>query len=83
MFTIEYVKDLRWDNPEHTSFSCIAKYAEFPTEHPTGVSPNDEYTHIKEIWSKGIAGEYGIIAEYVPLPDVPTPPSGVLPTTVA
>lgn len=63
MFTIEYVKDLKWDNEQHTSFSCVVKYAEFDEEHPSGIHPNDPYAHIQEIWVKGIAGEYGVIAE--------------------
>jgi hypothetical protein len=73
MFTIEYVKDLKWDNAEHTSFSCIAKYAEFDEEHPSGINATDPYAHIHEIWTKGIAGEYGVIAEYVPPPPPPQP----------
>jgi hypothetical protein len=66
MFTIQYVKDLKWGDAEHTMFECIAKYAEFNEEHPTGVNATDIYAHIQEIWAKGIAGEYGAIAEYVP-----------------
>lgn len=68
MFTIEYVKDLKWENTEHTLFSCVVKYEEFNEEHPTGVNATDHYAHIKEIWQKGNAGEYGIIAEYTPPP---------------
>ena len=65
MFTIEYVKDLQWDNPEHTFFICVVKYAEFNEEVPAGINATDPYAHIHEIWTKGIAGEYGPIAEYV------------------
>lgn len=68
MFTIEYVKDLQWCNAEHTMFECVAKYAEFNEEHPSGITPADPYAHIQEIWTKGIAGEYGVIAEYVASP---------------
>jgi hypothetical protein len=68
MFTIKYVKDLVWNNEENTSFSCLVKYEEFNEEHPTGVDAKDNYAHIKEIWTKGIAGEYGTIAEYVEPP---------------
>jgi hypothetical protein len=70
MFTIKYVKDLKWENAEHTLFSCIVKYKEFDEEHPSGINATDPYAHIHEIWTKGIAGEYGEIAEYVP----PLPP---------
>lgn len=66
MFTIEYVKNLKWANAEHTMFSCVAKYAEFNEEHPSGINATDPYAHIHEIWTKGIAGEYGPIAEYEP-----------------
>jgi hypothetical protein len=66
MFTIQYVKDLKWFNAEHTMFDCVVKYAEFDEEHPSGINATDPYAHIHEIWTKGIAGEYGPIAEYVP-----------------
>lgn len=66
MFTVESVNNLKWTNAEHTMFSCIVKYAEFNEEHPSGINATDSYAHIQEIWTKGIAGEYGVIAEYVP-----------------
>lgn len=69
MFTIEYVKDLKWCNAEHTFFECVVKYAEFSEEHPSGINATDPYPHIHEIWTKGVAGEYGAIAEYVPPPE--------------
>jgi hypothetical protein len=75
MFTIEYVKDLQWGNTEHTNFSCVVKYAEFNEEHPSGINATDPYAHIQEIWTKGTAGEYGEISEYV------TPPEPVQPQT--
>jgi hypothetical protein len=64
MFTIEYVKDLKWINKEQTMFLCIVKYVEFNEEHPSGITATDPYAHINEIWTKGIAGEYGQIAEW-------------------
>lgn len=72
MFTVESVSNLQWDNAEHTSFSCVVKYAEFNEEHPSGINATDPYAHINEIWTKGIAGEYGMIAEYV-APEVVVP----------
>ena len=65
MFTVKYVKNLQWENIEHTAFSCIVKYEEFDVEVPAGITPTDQYAHSQEIWAKGIAGEYGDIAEYV------------------
>ena len=73
MFTIQYVKDLKWGDVEHTNFSCVVKYAEFDEEHPSGINATDHYAHINEIWVKGIAGEYGVIAEYVGVENTPQP----------
>lgn len=66
MFTIEYVKYLKWYNAEHTMFTCIVKYVEFDEEHPSAINATDQYAHIQEIWTKGNAGEYGVIEEYTP-----------------
>lgn len=68
MFTIQYVKNLQWENAEHTMFSCVVKYEEFNEEHPSGINATDQYPHIQEIWTKGNLGEYGVIAEYVAPP---------------
>jgi len=73
MFTIEYVKDLKWVNAEHTMFECVVKYEEFNEEHPSAIDGIDPYPHIQEIWAKGNAGEYGVIAEYVPPAVIPAP----------
>ena len=73
MFTVQYVKDLKWENAEHTCFSCIVKYEEFNEEHPSGIDGTDTYAHIREIWTKANAGEYGVIDEYVPPVVIPAP----------
>jgi hypothetical protein len=65
MFTIETVKNIQWADEAHTMFNCLVKYAEFNEEHPVGVSPDDKYAHIQELWANGNAGIYGEIAEYV------------------
>ena len=81
MFTIQTVKNLQWSDAEHTMFSCIVKYQEFNEEHPTGVNPLDPYAHIQELWIKGSAGEYGVIAEYVIPEPVPPAPQDQQPIT--
>lgn len=64
MFTIEYAKNLKWCNQENTMFECTVKYAEFSEEMPAGVNASDQYDHIKELWTNGLAGEYGPIMPY-------------------
>lgn len=66
MFEIEYVIDLQWNNAEHTSFTCVVKYAGFAEAVPAGINGQDTTEHIREIWTNGNAGVYGTIAEYVP-----------------
>jgi hypothetical protein len=73
MFTVQYVKNLKWEDAEHTLFSCIVKYEEFNEEHPSGIDGIDPYSHIREIWTKANAGEYGEIAEYVAPVIIPAP----------
>ena len=73
MFTVEYVKDMKWCDAEHTMFECVVKYAEFNEEHPSGINGTDNYAHIQEIWAKANAGEYGVITEYVPPPSMEIP----------
>lgn len=65
MFNIQSVKNLFWANEEQTVFECTVKYAEFQDEVPVGVNSIDPYPHIKELWEKGNAGAYGLIAPYV------------------
>ena len=66
MLTIEYVKNLYWDNEEKSSFSCFVKYEELTNEIPSGINKSDEYEHIIKIWEDAIDGKYGIIADYIP-----------------
>ncbi|CAB4121425.1 hypothetical protein UFOVP11_15 [uncultured Caudovirales phage] len=74
MFTIEYVKNLKWENEEHTVFSCVVKYKEFDEEHPTGVNIVDKYSHIQEIWINAKSGKYGNIDKYVAPLNLVIPP---------
>ena len=71
MFTIESVRDLRWESADHTIFYCVVKYLEFEEEMPVGVKPTDPYIHIQELWNNGTSGVYGAIEEYV---EPPAPP---------
>ena len=61
--TIENAKELHWCDKEHTRFDCTAKFAEIDKEIPCTVSGDDNYPHIKQLWQRGLAGEFGTIAE--------------------
>lgn len=69
MFTIESVSNLEWCNVEQTVFRCMVKYAQFNEVLPVGVNGTDPLPHIRELWLKGNANEYGSITPYVPPPE--------------
>lgn len=61
--TIESVSHLKWDNQEHSSFTCTVKFAEFDEAMLFTANPNDMYEHTLAIWNKGIRGGYGPVEE--------------------
>jgi predicted metal-binding protein len=67
---LEYAKDPRWANAEHTMIDLTARFAEIPEELPFTASPEDCEAHGRAIFTAATAGEYGAIAEFVPY--VPT-----------
>ena len=68
MFTVEYVKNLKWVNAEHTAFDCVVKYSEFESEFETTINSLENYPHIQEIWAKALESQYGQFEEYVEPP---------------
>lgn len=64
MYTVERVYNLKWDNPEHSTFTCMVKFAEFNEDVPFTADPNDIYEHSKTIWNNGVNGVYGMIAKH-------------------
>ena len=82
MFNIKNVTNIYWANPEHTAIVCDVKYAEFEDLHPTGVQENDSMNHIRDLWVKCIAGDFGVIQEYSPpVGEVINPEDMVQPTS--
>lgn len=62
------VRNPRWKNAEHTILDVDVLFEEL---EPVGLVPftatvNADTDHGVEIWEKGLAGEYGPIADYVP-----------------
>lgn len=83
MFNIEYVKNPIWCNEKNTAFDCTVKFSGFKEELPVTVDSLDQYPHIQELWTNGVAGKYGAIKEYVaPPPPPPIPEVKNQPTVV-
>jgi len=85
---IEYAKDPRWADAEHTIIDLTLKLDGLSEEIPFTASPADVEAHGRAIFSAAVAGEFGPVAEYVapihPEPEPgPTPSTGDIPVTEA
>jgi hypothetical protein len=72
---LEYAKDPRWANAEHTMIDLLIKWDGINEEFPFTASPTDVEAHGREIFALAASGAYGEIAEYVP------PPTNEIPVT--
>lgn len=64
MIQVESVTDLKWDGPEHISFTANVKYSTADRVHPATIIDDPRYEHIKYIWDHALAGDYGPIQEF-------------------
>lgn len=68
-----------WVNAEHTLIDCVITTSQFGDELlPFTADMNDVEPHGRAIFAAIVAGEYGHIGEYTPMP---TPSSGDIPVT--
>jgi hypothetical protein len=66
---IEYAKNPIWVNPEHTAIDLVVKFKEIAQEIPFTSMAVDTQSHTIELFNNAVAGLYGNIAEYEPLPE--------------
>lgn len=69
---LEYAKNPRWVNAEHTMIDLTVKWVEIDEELPFTASPDDCEAHGRAIFVAAQVGEYGSVTEYLP-PPAPTP----------
>ena len=62
---LEYAKNPRWVNAEHTMIDMIIKWDRFPEELPFAATPTDVEAHGRAIFEAAAAGQFGEVAEYV------------------
>lgn len=77
----------KWMNAEHTVIDCEITTSQFGDEPlPFTADQNDVEAHGREIFADIVAGKYGIIADYIPLPvfkeNTATPSSGEIPVQI-
>jgi hypothetical protein len=71
-----------WNNHEKTSIKLEVLFEHLQSEGYVEfvAVPNDLYQHTVELYNKVVAGEFGVIGDYVPEPSI-TPHSGQIPVT--
>lgn len=82
--TLTSVINPRWANADQTIIDCEIATSQFGDEVlPFTANSNDVEAHGRQIFADLVAGKYGPIGEYVPLPPVTaTPPSNEIPSDV-
>lgn len=70
---LQYAKDPRWVNAEHTMIDVVIKWDQIDVELPFTASPTDVEAHGRAIFEAAVAGQFGEVAEYVPPPTPPEP----------
>ena len=73
MFTLEYAKDPVWNDNTGQSILLTVKWAEFNEELPFTATSFDPMPHGVDLYNRAKAGEFGVVAPYVPPPE-PTQP---------
>jgi hypothetical protein len=61
---LEYAKNPRWVNAEHTAIDLVIKWDGIKEEFPFTASPNDYESYGKAIFEAAKAGQFGVVAEY-------------------
>ena len=61
-----------WANEANTAIDVMAQFDTFPSPIPFTASPTDTTSYGPDIYSRAVAGEFGVVAPYVPPPPPPT-----------
>lgn len=66
------VANPKWANSEHTAIECMVDFDDLKEEYvPFTAVAEGDYPHTHEIFERCIAGDFGLIAEYVAPPAPP------------
>lgn len=68
-FEVLSARNLKWDNPEHTSITLLVVFRQFKDdlgEIPFTASPSDVEAHGRNVFERAAKGEWGPVAEPAP-----------------
>jgi hypothetical protein len=63
-----YAKDPKWANRRQTLINLIVRFEEINEDLPFTASPTDSEAHGRDIYARAVAGEFGTIAPFDPVP---------------
>ena len=75
MLTLEYAKDPVYGDTTGNNIQLIVKWEEFAEEMPFGATTYDPEQYGVDLYNRAKAGEFGVIAPYVPPPEPETQPT--------
>jgi hypothetical protein len=61
-----YANNPKWVDEAHTSINLTVRFEEIDEDLPFHATPYDVEEHGRDIFTKAIAGEFGVIAEWTP-----------------
>lgn len=59
----------QWANADQTLIDCVVTFDRLGEPVPFTANPNDTEPHGREIFERCASGEFGRVADYVPLPE--------------
>jgi hypothetical protein len=63
---LKYANNPKWVDEAHTSIELTVRFEEIDEDLPFHATPNDTEEHGRDIFAKALAGEFGVIAEWIP-----------------
>lgn len=70
MLTVEYAKDPAWNSDDGQQILLTVKFEEFNEEMPFNATSFDPMPYGVDLYNRAKAGEFGVVAPYVPLVSV-------------
>lgn len=63
---LKYANNPKWVDQAHTSIDLTVRFEEIDEDLPFHATPNDTEEHGRDIYTRAVAGEFGVIAEWTP-----------------
>jgi len=69
LLNLVYANNPQWSDNQRQKINLVVRFAEISEDLPFTADPNDSADHGRDIFSRAVAGEFGVVA------DPPTEPN--------